>query len=71
MEQCYKYLGCFEKDCVMYGEKSQIRCWKTEGTLCNHEAIKIVREETDGKKEDACKRSCIYYKEVMKYKQLI
>jgi len=63
MEPCYEYLGCDKKDCIMHGRKDTNRCWKVEGTLCNHPGIQIVMEKLAGKKEDACNRSgSIYYK---------
>lgn len=62
MEECYEYLGCDKKDCVMYGRKDGTRCWEAEGTLCNHIGVKLAMEERTGKKEDACAESgCIYY----------
>ena len=64
MESCYEYLGCDKKDCIMYKEKSDQRCWEVEGTLCNHPGIQFMREELEGKKkEHSCINSaCIYYK---------
>jgi len=63
MEPCNEYLACDKKDCIMHGRKEAIRCWKVEGTLCNHPGIRIMRDKLAGMKEDACNRSeCIYYK---------
>ena len=63
MEQCYEYLGCDKKDCIMYGQEGTDHCWEVEETLCNNPAIQIMLDKLAGKKEDACHRSgCIWYK---------
>lgn len=63
MEAFYEYLGCGEKDCIIYGRKHKKNCWEVEGTLCNHIGIHFVRIKLSGIKEDVCMRSgCIYYK---------
>ena len=69
MEPCYEYLGCGQKDCIMYGRKDTERCWEVEGTLCNHHDIQIFWDNVSSKKEDACNRSgCIYYKAIKFYR---
>ena len=63
MEQCYEYLGCYKKDCIMYGQEDSYSCWEVEETLCNNPAMQIMWDKLSGKKEDACNRSgCIWYK---------
>ena len=63
MEECFEYLGCLKKDCIMHGRKDKKRCWEVEGTLCNHAGILIMREKMVGQpKENICAASrCIYY----------
>jgi len=67
MEMCWEYLGCAEKDCIMYGRKKGLYCWEIEGTLCNHLGIEVVRKSLVGKeKKEACAHSsCIYFKEAV------
>jgi len=63
METCYEYLGCGNKDCIMFQRKDNRPCWEIEDTLCNHKGIQIMREKLAGIKEVACARSCcVYYK---------
>lgn len=63
MEACYEYLGCDQKDCIMYGRKNGNHCWEVDGTLCNHLGIQLLRDKLDGDKINACARiGCIYYK---------
>jgi len=63
METCHEYLRCDKQDCIMYGREDNKRCWETEGTLCNHKGIQIMRNKLEGTKETACAGSgCIYYK---------
>jgi len=57
MEKCYEYLGCDKKDCVMYGNKNEVKCWEVPGTLCNHPGMELIEK----KGKDKCKY-CIYYK---------
>jgi len=56
MEKCYEYLGCDKKDCVMYGNKNEVKCWEVPGTLCNHPGMELIEK----KGKDKCKY-CIYY----------
>lgn len=63
METCFEYLGCQNRDCVMYGIGRPVMCWQVEGTLCNHHGIEIMRGLHGDNKEAACARSsCIYYR---------
>jgi hypothetical protein len=62
MEKCYEYLGCNQKDCIMYKRPGNERCWEIEGTLCNHPGMELIRKVRCGKKIDACVY-CIYYQE--------
>ena len=57
MEKCYEYFGCEKKDCVMYENKSEAKCWDVQGTLCTHPTIEHVEKMGI----DKCKY-CIYYK---------
>jgi hypothetical protein len=60
--KCYEYLGCFERECIMYGRNDDEHCWDVDGTLCNNHVVQLIREKFSGKKEDACARSqCLYY----------
>jgi len=67
MEPCYEYLGCGEKDCIMYRRNDNMPCWEVGETSCNHKGIQIMREKLGGVKEEACARSgCIYYRAAKK-----
>ncbi len=63
MEACYEYLGCPQKDCIMYGRNDKKHCWEVEQTLCNHKSIEIMKKKYPGRpKKEICTISgCIYY----------
>lgn len=66
MEKCYEYLGCDKKSCVMYGNKSEAKCWDVQGTLCNHSGVeRLVKMGID-----KCKY-CIYYKATNKVEGIL
>jgi len=63
VEQCYEFLGCRQKNCIIQQQKNDKPCWEVEGTLCNYNGREILREKLACTKEEACNRSeCIYYK---------
>lgn len=71
MEECYKYLGCQENDCIMFKTKEKVYCWEIDGTLCNHKGIELIRKKLKKTKVDTCiKSACIYFKAARDLKKI-
>lgn len=61
VEACWEYFDCAKTQCIAHGRKD-IRCWETEGTLCNNCAVEVRMSVEKLSKAEACARSkCIYY----------
>ena len=59
MEKCYDYFACTKKDCIMFDDSNQNKCWDSEETLCNHD--RVTNTLFDKLNIDKCK-VCLYYK---------
>ncbi len=64
MEECYKYFRCKKKNCIMYGLSEDIKCWETDGTLCNDPGQEIIVKH----ELDKC-LYCSYYKKALNLKE--
>jgi len=70
-EQCFNYLGCKNKDCIMHGQAKDSHCWEVEGTECNHIGIKYVQTHFKGSKISQCiKINCLYIQYAIEHKIL-
>ena len=57
MEKCYDYFDCKQTECIVFQNKVDHTCWKTEGTLCFFPPLTPIIDDND--KKDKC-NFCLY-----------
>lgn len=69
LEPCCDYLGCGQRECIMFNSKEGHFCWDLHGTLCNHHGIRMLRNKSESNipKREICKKNrCIYFEAAQK-----